>query len=70
MRSSRLGTAPCQMAGRTVYVVGNNLVFETQDLSTISAIGLYRGSPQNTGGGSPQAYAHYVTANETACVSA
>ncbi len=51
------------------YVVGNNLVFETQDLSTISAVGLYRGSPQNTGGGSPQAYAHYVTANETACVT-
>ena len=51
------------------YVVGNNLVFETQDLRTISAIGLYRGSPRDTGGGSPQAYANYVTANETACIN-
>ena len=52
------------------YVVGNDLVFETQDLHTISAVALYRGSPRNTGGGSPQAYAHYVTSNETACVNA
>ena len=52
----------------SAYVVGTNLIFESQDLHTISAVGLYRGSPTNTGGGSPQAYANYVTANETACI--
>jgi hypothetical protein len=51
------------------YVVGDNLLLATQNMRTISAVGLYRGSPGNTGGGSPQAYANYVTANETACIS-
>jgi Protein kinase domain len=51
------------------YVVGNNLLFATQDQRTISAIALYRGTPGNTHGSSPQAYANYVAANETACIS-
>ena len=65
-RDSVVGSTACAYG----YVVGNDLVFETQDLHTISAVGLYRGSPRNTRGGSPQAYAHYVTSNETACVNA
>jgi predicted Ser/Thr protein kinase len=51
------------------YVVGDNLLFSTQNMRTISSVALYRGSPGNTGDGSPQAYANYVAANETACIS-
>lgn len=49
--------------------VGNNLVFAIEDdLETIRAVALYRGDPTNTGAGSPQAYAGYVAAVETACI--
>jgi serine/threonine-protein kinase len=51
----------------TAYAVGNNLIFETQDGRTISAVGLYEGDPHDTGPGGPQSYANFVTANETAC---
>lgn len=53
----------------SAYVVGNNLIFETTDGTTISAIGLYQGDPANTGRDSPQAFANYVTANEPSCGS-
>jgi serine/threonine-protein kinase len=46
----------------SAYVVGNNLIFETQDGRTISAVGLYHGGDDH-----PQAFANYITANETAC---
>jgi hypothetical protein len=51
------------------YVVGNNLLFATQDHRTISAVALYRGTPGHTRGGSPQAFANYVAVSETSCVS-
>ncbi len=51
----------------SAYVVGNNLIFETQDGQTVSAVGLYEGNPHDTGNGSPQAYANFVTSNQTAC---
>jgi hypothetical protein len=51
------------------YVVGDNLLFATQDHRTISAVALYRGTPAHTRGGSPQAFANYVALTETACVS-
>jgi tRNA A-37 threonylcarbamoyl transferase component Bud32 len=51
------------------WVVGNNLVFATQDRRTISAVALYKGEPDNTHSESPQAYAGYVAADETACIS-
>ena len=51
------------------YVVGNNLLFATQNHRTISAVALYRGTPAHTRGGSPQAFANYVAISETACVS-
>jgi serine/threonine-protein kinase len=51
----------------SAYVVGNNLIFETQDGRTVSAIGLYEGNPHFTGHNSPQSYANFVTANQTAC---
>ena len=52
------------------YVVGNNLLFATNDERTISSVALYHGVPGHTRGGSPQAYANYVAAVETACVAA
>jgi serine/threonine-protein kinase len=52
------------------FVVGDNLLFATQDMRTISAVALYRGVPGRTRGFSPQSFANYIAANETACVSA
>jgi tRNA A-37 threonylcarbamoyl transferase component Bud32 len=49
------------------YALGNNLLFATQDQRTISSVALYRGDPHDTRGGSPQAWANYVAALETAC---
>lgn len=49
------------------YVVGDNLLFATQDQRTISAVALYRGVRGHTRSGSPQAFANYIAANETAC---
>ena len=48
-------------------MVGDNLLFATQDLRTISAVALYRGVPGHTRGFSPQSFANYIAANETAC---
>ena len=55
--------------GKTVhaYVVGPNLVLETQDQKTISAVGLYRGSLPNTKRSDRQGWAHFVAAVETPC---
>ena len=50
------------------YVVGPNLIFETQDQRTISAVGLYRGSLPNTKPSEEQGWAHFVTAVETPCI--
>ena len=49
------------------YVVGDNLLFATQDLRTISAVALYRGVHGHTREFSPQSFANYIAANETAC---
>jgi serine/threonine-protein kinase len=46
----------------SAYVVGQRLIFATQDGRTISAVGLYHG-----GDDKPQAFANYITSNETAC---
>jgi hypothetical protein len=51
----------------SAYVVGSDLIFETQDHRTISAVGLYKGGPHAARDGSPQAWANYITSNETAC---
>jgi predicted Ser/Thr protein kinase len=61
------GTSP---DGKKVHqwVVGDNLVFAVHgDLKALRAVALYDGDPNNTRGGSPQAYAGYVAAVETAC---
>ena len=50
------------------YVVGPNLIFETQNQRTISAVGLYRGSLPNTTRSEEQSWAHFVTAVETPCI--
>jgi hypothetical protein len=47
---------------QSAYIVGKDLIFETQDGRTISAVGLYHG-----GDNKPQAFANYIAANETAC---
>jgi Protein kinase domain len=50
------------------WVVGDNLIFATfLDRKVIRAVALYEGNPNNTLGGSPQAYAGYVAAEETSC---
>jgi DNA-binding SARP family transcriptional activator len=49
------------------YVVGDNLLLETDDFTTIAAVALYKGDPEHTRFGSPQAYAAYVAAVETPC---
>lgn len=49
------------------YVVGNNLLLETDDFTTIAAVALYKGDPKHTRFDSPQAYAAYVAAVETPC---
>ena len=68
VRPSRYGTSP---DGKTVhsYVVGQNLIFVTQDQRTISALALYRGSRNNQlrEPGSPQSWANFVAAVETPC---
>jgi hypothetical protein len=52
----------------SAYVVGNNLIFEiTPDGRRILAVGLYEGNPHNTGNGSPQSYANFVTSNQPGC---
>jgi hypothetical protein len=56
-------TIPHTHGLQSAYVVGKALIFETQDGGrTISAVGLYHG-----GDDKPQAFANYITANETAC---
>jgi predicted Ser/Thr protein kinase len=51
----------------TSWAVGKNLLFVTQDQETISAVVLYKGLRIEKHGGSPQDYANYVGAVETAC---
>jgi len=69
VRPSRYGTSP---DGKTVhsYVVGQNLIFVTQDQRTISALALYMGSRNNQlrEPGSPQSWANFVAAVETPCI--
>jgi hypothetical protein len=51
--------------GKTVYsyTLGRNILFEDQDLKTITAVVLYRGTAQ-THAQSPQAFANYIGAIE------
>ena len=69
VRPSPYGTSP---DGKTVhsYVLGQNLIFVTQDQRTISAIALYMGSRNNQlrTPGSPQSWANFVAAVETPCI--
>ena len=60
------GTSP---DGKTVWswAVGNGLVFNSENHRTITAVALYRGDPADTKGGSPQAWANYISANERWC---
>lgn len=61
------GTDPNDTSVHHSYVVGDNLVFATQDMRTVATVALYRGTPGHTKGGSPQAYANYAAANEPGC---
>jgi Protein kinase domain len=63
---SRAGTSP---DGKTIFswVVKPNLIFDTQDQRTISAVALYEGPPTKTVAGSPESFANYVAAVETPC---
>ena len=60
------GTSP---DGKVVWswAVGDNLVFNSEDHRTITAVALYRGDPAHTKGNSPQAWANYISANERWC---
>jgi len=49
------------------WALGRNLLFMTQDRKTIADVVLYEGVPVEKHGGSPQDYANYVGAVETAC---
>ena len=49
------------------WKVGRNILFITQDQKTISAVVLYKGLRIEKHGGSPQDFANYIGANETAC---
>jgi serine/threonine-protein kinase len=68
VQPSPTGTSP---DGKKVFqwVVGDNLVFatDTQERKLVRAVALYEGNPNNTLGGSPQAFAGYVAAVETSC---
>jgi serine/threonine-protein kinase len=68
VKPSWSGTSP---DGKKVFhwVVGDNLLFatDTQERKLVRAVALYEGNPNNTLGGSPQAYAGYVAAVETPC---
>jgi Protein kinase domain len=67
VQPSPTGTSP---DGKKVFqwVVGDNLVFATgTGRKLVHAVALYEGNPNNTLGGSPQAYAGYVAAVETSC---
>jgi hypothetical protein len=63
-----VGTDPNNPSIHSSYVVGDNLIFVTQDHRTISAVALYHGTPGHTGSGSTRAFANYIAANETACI--
>jgi hypothetical protein len=49
------------------YVVGSNLLFATQDLKTVTAVALYRGSLPNTSRSEGQGFAAFVAGSETPC---
>ncbi len=69
VQPSPYGTSP---DGKTVisWVVGQNLLFSTQNHKTISVVTLYRGPGTNTNRepGTPQSYANFVAALETPCI--
>jgi len=68
IKPSFAGTSP---DGTMVFswVVGNRLLFGTQDQRTIHAVALYRGSPTEKHLGGPQSYANFFLENESACIS-
>lgn len=49
------------------WQVGRNILFMTQDQKTISTVVLYKGVRSENHNGSPQSFANYIGANETAC---
>jgi tRNA A-37 threonylcarbamoyl transferase component Bud32 len=49
------------------WALGRNLLFVTQDHRTIANVVLYKGLPVEKHGRSPQDYANFVGADETAC---
>ena len=49
------------------WQVGRNILFMTQDHRTISTVVLFKGVRFENHGGSPQTWANYIGANETAC---
>ncbi len=70
LRGRRAAVAERHPDGKKVFqwVVGDNLVLATGAArKLVHAVALYEGNPNNTLGGSPQAYAGYVAAVETSC---
>ena len=63
---SRAGMSPDK---KTIWswVVKPNLIFVTQNHTTISTVALYRGPPRKKLSFSPEAFANYVAAVETPC---
>jgi hypothetical protein len=47
------------------WAVGDNLLFNSQNHRTITAVALYRGDPRNTGDGSPQSFANYFSGDRS-----
>ena len=66
VQPSRAGTSPNGKVHWS-WVVGNRLLFATQDHKTIADVALYHGSPTEKHPGGPQDYANYVAVVETAC---
>jgi serine/threonine-protein kinase len=49
------------------WAVGDNLLFNSENHRTITAVALYNGDPAHTRHNSPQAWANYISANERWC---
>jgi hypothetical protein len=49
------------------WAVGDNLLFNSENHRTITAVALYKGDPAHTRHNSPQSWANYISANERWC---
>jgi hypothetical protein len=49
------------------WQVGRNILFMTQNHKTISTVVLFKGIRFENHDGSPESWANYIGANETAC---